>query len=222
MNSFSALVMKQVEPIEKFAAFARKVGLGAAVSAKWRGMDTPEKLFELARKGDGEELKRALEAGADVDANDCCGWTAAMFAASNGHGVCLGLLIDGGGGLDAKNSNERTAAMHASINGHRDCLALLEAAGADFDAKSIDGWTAAMFASANGHAGCVGLLMAAGADLEAKSTGAETAAMLAHDNGHPGLASLIDGFLISRTEAAELDLASSSPASGPGRRSMRV
>lgn len=117
-----------------------------------------KKLLDSAFLGDAEGLKTALAAGADADAKDREGWTAAMLAASNESEDGMRWLIAAGADLDAKGIDGWTAAMIAARYGRGACLCLLAAAGVDLEAKDSDGKTAAMIAASYGHPGAAGLI----------------------------------------------------------------
>jgi len=51
-----------------------------------------DKLLAAAKSGDAKALLEALQAGADVQAKDSDGWTAAMWAARDGHADCAKLI----------------------------------------------------------------------------------------------------------------------------------
>ena len=64
--------------------------------------------------------------------------------------------------------------------------------------------TAATREAAKGKEACLPPLMGAGVDLDARDGYERTAASIAASNGHAGLASRIEGFRLSRSEAKEL------------------
>ena len=53
-------------------------------------------IFEAARRGNLEELKKLIKDGADLNAKDDWGRTAMMWAAWSGHTDCVELLKNKG------------------------------------------------------------------------------------------------------------------------------
>ena len=108
----------------------------------------------MAAAAQGQEacLRALIEAGADIEAKDKTGWTAAMLASYFGHDACLAVFIGAGADLDAKDKDERTAGMWAAITDRLACMEMLIGAGANIEATDKDGSNAAMLAAQNGHA----------------------------------------------------------------------
>ena len=55
-----------------------------------------KELTAAAASGDAAGLRAALSAGADVNAEDCSGYSVVMRAAEKGHTECLKLLFSAG------------------------------------------------------------------------------------------------------------------------------
>ena len=106
-----------------------------------------DQLLNAAAAGEIARLMEALSSGADFDAKNEYGRTAAMWAAWDGHEDCLRTLISAGADLDAKDNDGWTAAMFAAGYGHGDCLRMLAEAGADLEATTNDGKTALSWAT---------------------------------------------------------------------------
>ena len=123
----------------------------------------PEIFFQSVKAGDYAEVKRLIEAEADVNAQDNNGFTVLMLASANGHIDVAQLLIEEGADVNAQDKIGATALIVASRRGQTYIVKLLIEAGADVNAQTNDGGTALMFASQDGHTEVVKLLIHAGA-----------------------------------------------------------
>jgi len=119
---------------------------------------------------DVAEVKRLLDAGADVSIANRYGATPMSLAAEIGHAEMLGLLLDAGADVDSPNADDQTALMAVARTGHVDAASLLLEHGADVDAReSWGGQTALMWASARRHPEMMQTLIDHGADVDARS-----------------------------------------------------
>jgi ankyrin repeat protein len=99
--------------------------------------------FDLCSNGTPEEVKAALQAGADVNAKDDDGDTALMWCAENEHSLkTLSILIKAGADVNAKDNDGWTPLMFAAKENTPEALNALIAAGADVNAQNNDGKTA--------------------------------------------------------------------------------
>jgi hypothetical protein len=94
-------------------------------SSGFRGLGNPpgssSQLASACTRGDACEVQLLLAAdstGTAANAADANGWTALMFAASNGHTDVLLLLLRSRADVDAVNSFRWTALYAACANGH--------------------------------------------------------------------------------------------------------
>lgn len=82
-------------------------------------------LYNAGRVGDIAGLKRCLEAKARLDGRDLQGWTALMFAASNGNLREAKHLVESGAKVDTRSNSGTTALMYAASGGHLNVVRLL-------------------------------------------------------------------------------------------------
>ena len=143
------------------------------------GFPHPGELREAASKGDVEEVRALLRAGADCDDNlaDEDESTALMWASGTptSHRDVVELLVGAGADVNLADEDGTTALIEASVKGHRDVVEALLGAGADVNATSYCGftpggwsslWTALMYAGNqdedDSHRDVVELLVGAG------------------------------------------------------------
>lgn len=101
-----------------------------------------KKLVKASERGNTEQVRELLDAGADVDIKDNDGWTALMWSAYQGHSDTARLLLDAGADVDIQDNNGWTALIYAAALGYADTVKLLLDAGADIDIQNNSGWTA--------------------------------------------------------------------------------
>jgi ankyrin repeat protein len=94
----------------------------------------------LVNAKNADETKLLIDAGADVNAKNYCGWTALMIAKNSEQ---TKLLIKGGVDVNVRDDLGRTALMVAKT---AEQTKLLIEAGANVDAKDNIGWTALIYA----------------------------------------------------------------------------
>ena len=116
-----------------------------------------------------QEIIRAIEAGADVNAkDDIYGITALMWAAMNGRSEVVKILLDAGADVNAKTEGGTTALMLAAFLDNTEVAKILLNAGANVNARTKDGRTALIEAASEGRVKIVKTLLDAGADVNAK------------------------------------------------------
>jgi len=91
-----------------------------------------ELLFRSVRRDDYFKVKRLIEEGADVNAQNNYGDTALMIASKRGHTEVAKLLIEEGADVNAQDTLGNTALLWASRSGHTDIVKLLIEAGAKY------------------------------------------------------------------------------------------
>ncbi len=150
-------------------------------------------LREAVAAGDADKVKRFLDEGADVNAQDKGGVTLLMIASKNGHGnIVETLLADGAKanvkinlgivGLGGPTSSGLSATL---INAlpliYRNLVTM----------GPLNGVTALMIASNHGHDKIVKMLLAEGAKVDAKNNNGMTALMFASKNGHDKVVTML-------------------------------
>ena len=89
-----------------------------------------EVFFKSVTVGDFTEVKKLIEAGADVNAQNNEGWTVLMLASYFGHPEVAKLLVESGADVNAQNNEGVTALILALEGGHPEVAQLLMEAGA--------------------------------------------------------------------------------------------
>jgi ankyrin repeat protein len=137
-------------------------------------------LIQGVQESNLDAIKRAIQAGANVDAADTSGATALMQAAIYSDAACMRLLLDNGANPNAVNQVGSTALIWSA--GDPEKLRLLLAKGANVNVVTRNGRTA--LAAAASHAGnleAVRLLLARGADAKVKDSRVLISAAVAGD-----------------------------------------
>src|SRR5437660_10479678 len=86
-------------------------------------------LLVAIRKGDHAQVRKLIDAGADVNTVDKDGTTALMHSVLESDARMMKLLIDKGANVNSKNAQDSTALMYAATNSAR--TRVLLDAGAD-------------------------------------------------------------------------------------------
>jgi len=99
-------------------------------------------LMQAALTGSADEVKKLVESGADINAQDEFGWTALRYAVRTTKTEAAAALIELGADVDMPSKSGRTPVMSVAANGLEDMVKLLLDAGADTSAKDAEGLTA--------------------------------------------------------------------------------
>ena len=150
-------------------------------------------LLNASQSGELEEVKRLLNAGAEVNTKDNDGRTALMAASRYGHTEIAKVLISKGADVNARDMIGYTALTMSCVTGHTEIVKFLISNGADVNAKDdpLLGFTALMDASAFGHTDIVKVLISNGADVNARGNSGWTALMLASDKGYAEIVKIL-------------------------------
>ncbi|KAI9040728.1 uncharacterized protein KD926_007809 [Aspergillus affinis] len=121
---------------------------------------TPDKrLLNYAEDGCLEEVEKALDDNADIDAKTNIGETALHLASRHGHYQLAELLIKRGAKIEARDEDGWVPLYGAAIEGKADIVKLLLERGADPNAQRPDGWTPLLAALRHNFQGVIDLLI---------------------------------------------------------------
>lgn len=121
-------------------------------------------------RGDLEEARRLIDAGADVAATNHYGATAMQIAAEAGDAGMIQLLLRAGADPESPNAEGQTALMVVARSGNVEAARLLLAKGAEVNAtEQWGGQTALMWAAARSQPEMVKLLVSHGAKVDARA-----------------------------------------------------
>ena len=151
------------------------------------------KMFKYAKNGDVDNLRIALDEGADVNSKIEAGFqkienrlrrTALIIAADQGHSECIRLLLDRNADIESKDNSGSTALLVATEKGHLESVRLLLDRNADIESKDINGRTAFLVAAKKSRLECIRLLLDKNADVESNDDSGWTALGIAAMSGH--------------------------------------
>jgi ankyrin repeat protein len=98
---------------------------------EYLGGATPLLSAAKIKDGDPTILAELLDAGADLEAADCCGNTALKWTETCGAANALKLLLERGANVNPPTTGGFSVLDQAAMHGHEEVAALLRAAGAD-------------------------------------------------------------------------------------------
>ena len=128
------------------------------------------RLMQAAGRGDGAEVRRALQRGDDVNAGDETGWTALMIAAVTVEPQSLAAILDAGARVDQRDQHGDTALMGAAavrfgnLRKAAEIVGTLLTRGASAEATNDAGESALMWAARAGNPESINVLLQAGAN----------------------------------------------------------
>ena len=185
MQKFSLLSPLFIFPALTFVA------LLAVAPAAFACHDNPQdEINNAVCVGDGEEVRRLLESGVDIETKTPDGDTP-LINAAGGDAEVVSLLLDAGANLEARNSHGLTPLNYAAFEGRPEVVKILLDAGANPEAKDNDGWTPLISAMLEGHPEVVKVLLDAGASIGAKDNEGATPLMHAVIGKHPAIVKIL-------------------------------
>ncbi|WP_432644018.1 ankyrin repeat domain-containing protein [Paenibacillus pabuli] len=110
-----------------------------------------EQLLKAALEKDIESIEKWIQAGADINAQDQNGRTAAMIATYNNDLASFQVLIEAGADVNVQDDMKNTPFLYAGAEGYLDILKLTIDAGADPAITNRYGGTALIPASEHGY-----------------------------------------------------------------------
>lgn len=145
--------------------------------------DLNDMLLSGADEGDLTRVMAAVAGGADIEALDEFGNTAAVLAACAGHLDCLDFLISKDANPDHKGRGGETGLSYAVSFRREHCILALLKAGADPDIQNDAGRTALHYAVTEKWIDAVQELMSAGADPDIADKSGDTPYTLSEKYG---------------------------------------
>ena len=146
-----------------------------------------EDFIELVKTGSLEEVKRAIEAGANVNARDEIGMTPLMQAAwFNQNPEVIKVLLEAGAEINTRTENGMTPLFWAAwLNENPEVIKVLLEAGTNVDARDKWGSTPLMQAAGwNENPEVIKVLLEAGADGKIWCKNGKTTFDYAKENEH--------------------------------------
>ena len=120
--------------------------------------------FDLARKGETENLRMLIEHGLDPDTADDKGSSLLMLAAYHGHAEMVSALVSRGANPVLRNPRGLSPLDGAAFKGDLEVIRALLAAGVPVNSQGPDGRTPLMWAAAFNQLRALHLLLDSGAD----------------------------------------------------------
>lgn len=144
------------------------------------GTPSDQQLWMAAFNGQMDQVRAALDQGADVNFRGKGNVTPLVAAARNGHFDVIKYLVEHGADINKRdNVREKSALLAAAFKGHYDIAEYLIEHGADINAQGVNGWTPLHDAAFVGNFRTVKLLVDHGARLDVPNNAGKTALEMA-------------------------------------------
>jgi hypothetical protein len=155
-----------------------------------RGIDSTA-LMQAVEHANMKMVKRLLDAGADVNAENRAGRTALMMLMEDATPELVRALVEAGALVNMRDDAGNAALAQAAAVCGADVVRQLIDLGAKLNTRNDEGRTALMLAAENGSLDAVKALVAAGADFNLKDDEGRTALNFAKENDHTEVANYL-------------------------------
>ena len=156
--------------------------------------DLNKELINASVKGNIDDIKKLLIAGADINTKDnAIQTTPIALAANRGHLEVVKFLFSQGAQIDAVCNIGTSALMIASAKGHLEVVRFLLNAGANHRLLDIKGFSALTFAASAGNIAVCKLLIDKGAIVDLRNPNGPTPLYIAAIKGNKGIVSYLLG-----------------------------
>ena len=166
----------------------------AILVVSFSGYTWASSLHEAAEAGNLEEVKRLIEEGEDINAQDVFRETPLHLAARRGHKDVVEYLISKGSEVNAKSIVRWTPLHTASFQGNKEVAELLISKGANINVIDKDGKTPLHHSAEQSHIDIAEILIFEGANIDTEDKDDRTPLYYAKVNGHKE----VEEFLISK------------------------
>jgi ankyrin repeat protein len=153
-----------------------------------RDADGYTALHIVAASGDVDNVRRLLEMGAQIDAQNAIGMTPLLSAVNADHEECASHLVKQGADISLT-MNDGLSPLHAAVDhSFKGLVGMFLELGVDVNQKDLDGWTALHMATMNGDKSMLTMLLEApGADVNIATNEGRTLVHQAAKSGHVDL-----------------------------------
>ena len=157
----------------------------------WRRRRSAAGLSEAVQERANTLIRKKLEKGADPDAFDEEGYTAAIYAAGQGDVQTLRELHRHGADLGLTTAQGESPLYYAAQNGHAEVAGFLLSVGVPVDPVTVHNETPLLIAAREGHLEFVAGLLHAGADVDQQDNRGWGALMVALREKHSDVVNLL-------------------------------
>lgn len=156
-------------------------------------------LHAAVKNKDTTALQKLLATGESLEREDARGWTALMYATSEGREKMVSLLLEGGASVHINDRWSRNP-LHLAADAPTAVVRSLIKAGAELDKRNSGGVTPLMLAAGNGRQDIVDILLRAGARLNLKDYQSNSVVDWARRSDSPGLVKKLEAKLATLSE----------------------